>query len=66
MLHWGAGYDRRMGYKILGFVVWRAARWYTRRRVAAMVPSRRVLVAALVVSAVGAVAVATAQRDSDD
>lgn len=66
MPYWGAGYDRRMGYKILGFAVWKAARWYTRRRVAAMVPSRRVLAGALVVSAVGAVAIAAAQRDSGE
>lgn len=55
-----------MGYRILGFAVWKAARWYTRRRVAAMVPSRRVLAGALVVSAVGAVAIAAAQRDSGE
>jgi hypothetical protein len=55
-----------MGYKILGFVVWQGARWYARRRVSQMLPSRRVATAALVVSAVATVAAATAvaKRDS--
>ncbi|MDP2709948.1 MAG: hypothetical protein Q8O56_01895 [Solirubrobacteraceae bacterium] len=53
-----------MGYKMLGFVVWQGARWYTRRRVTQMLPSRRVAAAALVVSAVGTAAVvAVAKRD---
>ncbi len=46
-----------MGYKILGFVVWQGARWYARRRVAQLLPSRRVATAALVVSAVATIAV---------
>ncbi len=49
-----------MGYKMLGFVVWQGARWYARRRVRQMMPSRRVAMAALVGSAVATVAVATA------
>lgn len=49
---------------MLGFVVWQGARWYTRRRVTQMLPSRRVAAAALVVSAVGTAAVvAVAKRD---
>ena len=57
-----------MGYKILGFVVWQGARWYARRRVAQMLPSRRVAAAAFVVTAVATVAVvgATKQRGSTD
>jgi len=54
-----------MGYKILGFAVWHGARWYVRKRFGALVPSRRVLTGALVVSAVGAIAVVTAHRSSD-
>lgn len=55
-----------MGYKMLGFVVWQGARWYARRRVSQMLPSRRVATAALVVSAVGTIAIvaATTKRDS--
>ena len=53
-----------MGYKILGFVVWQAARWYARRRVGQMLPSRRVATAALVASVVVGVAVVTAKRDA--
>jgi hypothetical protein len=53
-----------MGYKMLGFVVWQGARWYARRRVAQMLPSRRVAAAALVVSAVATVAVVGATRRS--
>lgn len=49
-----------MGYKMLGFVVWQGARWYARRRVSQMLPSRRVATAALVVGAVATVAAATA------
>lgn len=56
-----------MGYKMLGFVVWQGARWYARRRVSQLLPSRRVAAAALVASAVATVAVAAAvsKRDSD-
>jgi hypothetical protein len=49
-----------MGYKMLGFVVWQGARWYARRRVSQMLPSRKVAAAALVASAVATVAVVTA------
>ena len=53
-----------MGYKILGFVVWQVARWYARRRVSQMMPSRRVASAALVVSAIAGVALVAAKRDA--
>ena len=52
-----------MGYKILGFVVWQGARWYARRRVGRMMPSRKVATAALVASAVATVAVVASRRD---
>jgi len=52
---------------MLGFVVWQGARWYARRRLAQMMPSRRVASAALVASAVATVAVVAAtKRGSDD
>jgi hypothetical protein len=54
-----------MRYKILGYAVWHGARWYVRRRVSQMVPSRRVMTAAAVVGLVGALAVAASQRGSD-
>jgi hypothetical protein len=51
-----------MGYKMLGFVVWQGARWYARRRVTQMLPSRRVTAAAFVASAVATIAVVAARR----
>ena len=59
------GYGLQMRYKILGFVVWQGARWYVRRRVSQIVPSRRVVTAAAVVGVVGALAVAASHRGSD-
>ena len=47
---------------MLGFVVWQGARWYTRRRVKGMLPSRRIATAAFVVSAVATVAVVSATK----
>ena len=49
-----SGAMRRTGYEILGFTVWHGAKWYLRRRIDAMLPSRRV-VAVGVVGAVLAV-----------
>jgi hypothetical protein len=49
-----------MGYKMLGFVVWQGARWYARRRIRQVLPSRKVATVALVASAVATVAVVTA------
>jgi hypothetical protein len=54
-----------MRYKILGFAVWQGARWYLRRRLRALVPSRRVASTLLVAGVVGAVAVAAARTDRD-
>jgi hypothetical protein len=53
-----------MGYKMLGFVVWQGARWYARRRVSQMLPSRKVATAALVASAVATIALVATKRDS--
>ncbi len=53
-----------MRYKILGFVVWQGARWYARRRLASMLPSRRVVTASAVAGAVGVLAIVAAQRNS--
>ena len=54
-----------MRYKLLVFAVWKGARWYVRRRYARLVPSRRVVAAAAVVSAVGVLAVVASNRDAD-
>jgi hypothetical protein len=52
-----------MKYKVLGFVVWQGTRWYVRRRVSSLLPSRRVASAVLVAGAVSAIAVAAARAD---
>jgi hypothetical protein len=54
-----------MRYKLLGFAVWQGARWYVRRRVRSLVPSRRVASALIVASAVTVVAVVAARSDRD-
>jgi hypothetical protein len=54
-----------MRYKILGFAVWKGARWYINRRYGRLIPSRRVLAGALVVSAVSAMALAATRRESE-
>jgi hypothetical protein len=59
------GYDRRMRYKLLGFAVWQGARWYVRRRISRLVPSRRVATTVLVAGVVGAVALVAARCDRD-
>jgi len=46
------------GYKILGFVVWRGAKWYVRRTYGHLIPSRRVGVGALVLASVLVLALA--------
>jgi len=52
-----------MRYKLLGFAVWKGARWYVRRRFGRLIPSRRVLAGAFVVSAVSALAVVATRRE---
>ncbi|HEY1540082.1 MAG TPA: hypothetical protein VGF63_11835 [Solirubrobacteraceae bacterium] len=54
-----------MAYKTLGFVVWQGARWYARRRVNRMLPSRRVTAAALVAGTLGVAALVAARADRD-
>ena len=41
-----------MAYKVLGFLVWRGAKWYLRRSYGHLVPSRKVAAAGLVGAAV--------------
>jgi hydrogenase/urease accessory protein HupE len=53
-----------MGYKLLGFVVWRSARWYVGRRYGKVLPSRRVALASLVGVAVLAAALAGRRNSS--
>lgn len=54
------------GYELLGFAVWRAGRWYLRRRLGRAVSARRVLLGAAGVLGAGAlVAVALSHGDSE-
>jgi hypothetical protein len=51
------------GYKLLGFIVWRGAKWYTRRRYSERLPSARsAALAGLGALATGAVVVTVARR----
>jgi hypothetical protein len=40
-----------MGYKLLGFIVWRAGKWYLGRRLAALGVTRKVAVGGAVAAA---------------
>jgi hypothetical protein len=53
-----------MGYKILGFAVWQGARWYARKRINRLVPSRKVAAAVLVGTTVVAAAAFASTRSS--
>ncbi len=55
---------RDMAYKALGWVVWKAARHYLRRRFGGLVTRRRAVLAGGAVAAMGATAIAvrTANR----
>jgi hypothetical protein len=55
-----------MRYKLLGFAVWQGARWYVRRRISRLIPSRRVATGALVVGVVSVAAVVAARSDRDN
>jgi len=55
-----------MGYKILGFVVWQGARWYARKRINRLVPSRKVTAAVFVAGTVVAAAAFASTRSCDD
>jgi hypothetical protein len=54
------------GYRILGFVVWRGARWYVKRTYGHYVPSRRtaVIAGAATTALIGLVAVGAAKHSS--
>jgi|AntDryMetagUQ255_1029468.scaffolds.fasta_scaffold01608_2 hypothetical protein len=54
-----------MGYKLLGLAVWKGARWYMGRRFGRLIPSRRVLTGALVVTVVSGLAVAATRRNDE-
>jgi hypothetical protein len=53
-----------MGYKLLGFVVWRGARWYLGRRYADA--PRKIVIGTIGASAVAAGVAALAQRSRSD
>jgi hypothetical protein len=40
-----------MGYKLLGFIVWRAGKWYLGRRLAALSANRKVAVGGVLAAA---------------
>jgi hypothetical protein len=44
-----------MGYRLLGMAVWKGAKWFLRRRYGQYVPSRRVLAAVAVGTAIAGV-----------
>jgi hypothetical protein len=46
-----------MGYKLLGFLVWRGAKWYLGRRLAGLAATRKLLVAGGLAAAAAAVLV---------
>ena len=58
------GYDRTVGYKILGFVVWQGGKWFVRRKVDSALSGRRVAAVGVVALAVTALAVLAARRDN--
>ena len=51
-----------MGYKLLGFVVWRGAKWYLGRRLGALTATRRLAVAGGLAAAAAAVLLAVGAR----
>jgi hypothetical protein len=53
-----------MGYKILGFVVWKGIKLVAKRKYGAYVPSRQVTLAGLVAVLVVGAAVAAAKREA--
>lgn len=54
---------KRSGYELLGFAVWHGGRFYLRRRYGWLVPSRRVVAAGIVASAIVAIAAAETRRE---
>jgi len=55
-----------MGYKILGFAVWQGARWYARKKINRLVPSRKIAAAVFVTGTVVAVAAFASRSSCDD
>ena len=55
-----------MGYKILGFAVWQGARWYARKKINRLVPSRKIAAAVFVTGTVVAVAAFASRASCDD
>jgi hypothetical protein len=51
-----------MAYKLLGFVVWRGAKWYVGRRLGGLTATRKVLVAGALAAAAAAVLVAAGAK----
>jgi|GEM_PF-1222790 len=54
-----------MRYKLLGFAVWKGARWYLNRRISSLMPSRKVTSMLIVAGAVGVLAVVANRTDHD-
>jgi hypothetical protein len=53
-----------MGYKILGYVVWKGAKLVAKRKYGSYVPSRQITLAGFVAVLVAAVAIAAARREA--
>jgi len=53
-----------MAYKLLGFAVWKGARWYLNRQYGHLLPSRKVGSALVVALAIGGLMAAGARRDA--
>jgi hypothetical protein len=62
----GRGTIAGMKYKVLGFVVWQGTRWYVRRRVSSLLPSRKVAAAVIVGTTVVAAATFASVRYGND
>jgi hypothetical protein len=51
-----------MGYKLLGFVVWRGAKWYLGRRLGGVAATRKALVAGGLAALAAAVFIAASAK----
>ena len=51
-----------MAYKLLGFVVWRGAKWYLGRKLGALSATRKVLVVGALAAAAASVLVAAGAK----
>jgi hypothetical protein len=52
-----------MAYKLLGFIVWRGAKWYVGRRLGGLTATRKVLVAGALAAAAGVLIAAGAKKN---